>query len=102
MNIFKFKKKKKVGKGGHKKSPSPKGKMDSPRQEFRVDVPKKSKNKKDDPLLHQPQKYDLLDEIQRERDDEIDEEGYSVEKKLVIEAWKRFRPVNKQTESDDI
>jgi hypothetical protein len=37
----------------------------------------------------------MLDELLREFDDEIDVEGYTIDKDLIVEAWTRFRPVNK-------
>jgi hypothetical protein len=42
----------------------------------------------------------MSDEIQRECDDEVDDEGYTIPKQLVLEAWARFRPVNKTEEVD--
>lgn len=50
-------------------------------------------------MLVVPPKNDLLDELMRVQDDDIDEEGYSVSLDLVVEAWRRFRPVNNQQES---
>lgn len=40
----------------------------------------------------------MSDEIQRECDDEVDDEGYTIQKQLILEAWARFRPVNKTEE----
>jgi len=48
--------------------------------------------------LEVPPKNDLLDELMRVQDDDIDEEGYSISLELVVAAWKRFRPVNSQQE----
>lgn len=33
-------------------------------------------------------------------DDEVDDEGYSLDKETIIEAWARFRPVNKTDEAE--
>ena len=52
------------------------------------------------PLVEVPNKFDLLDELQRQKDDEIDEEGYTIDKDLIVEAWTRFRPVNKGEQED--
>jgi len=52
-------------------------------------------------LLVQPNKYDVVDELARQNDDDIGEEGYTIEKDLIVEAWKRFRPVNKAEEAED-
>ena len=48
------------------------------------------------PLKRVSEKFDLLDELQRQRDDKVDEEGYTIEADLIIKAWKRFRPVNEE------
>jgi len=36
----------------------------------------------------------------RVQDDDIDEEGYSISLDLVVEAWRRFRPVNNQQDKE--
>ena len=51
-------------------------------------------------MLVVPPKNDLLDELMRVQDDYIDEEGYSISLDLVVEAWRRFRPVNNQQEKE--
>ena len=89
MNMFKFYKKRRLAKWNKNKSPS-----SSPRPEFRIDhQPRITKD--NNPLLFQANKYDMLDELMREFDDEIDVEGYTIEKDLIVQAWTRFRPVNK-------
>lgn len=60
----------------------------------------KPKLKGENPLLVVPPKNDLLDELMRVQDDDIDEEGYSISLDLVVEAWRRFRPVNNQQEKE--
>jgi len=47
------------------------------------------------PLLVTSNKFDLLDELQRQCDDDDDEEGYTLDKELILQAWCRYRPVNK-------
>jgi hypothetical protein len=32
-------------------------------------------------------RFDLLDELQRQKDDEVDDEGYTIDKDLILEAW---------------
>ena len=59
----------------------------------------KGADKNFNPLLVTSNQYDLLEELQREKDEHEDEEGYTIDKNLILQAWKRFRPVNKQ-ESD--
>lgn len=48
-----------------------------------------------EPLLLTSNQYDLLEELQRENDEHEPEEGYTIDKNLILKAWKRFRPVNK-------
>ena len=48
------------------------------------------------PLKRVSEKFDLLEELQRQRDDKVEEEGYTIEADLIIKAWKRFRPVNEE------
>jgi hypothetical protein len=60
----------------------------------------KPKLKGENPLLVVPPKNDLLEELMRVQDDDIDEEGYSISLDLVVEAWRRFRPVNNQQEKE--
>ena len=60
----------------------------------------KPKLKGENPLLIVPPKNDLLDELMRVQDDDIDEEGYSISLDLVVEAWRRFRPVNNQQDKE--
>ncbi len=35
-------------------------------------------------------------------EDENDEEGFTIEKQFILEAWKRFRPVNKADGDGDV
>lgn len=42
----------------------------------------------------------MMDELQRELEDEVDDEGYTIEKTLILDAWKRFRPVNKADDDE--
>ena len=39
-------------------------------------------------------KFDILEELQRQRDDNNDELGYTIDADLIFKAWKRFRPEN--------
>ena len=54
------------------------------------------KNTEKNPLKRVSEKFDLLEELQRQRDDKVEEEGYTIEADLIIKAWKRFRPVNEE------
>ena len=47
-------------------------------------------------LMKVSAKYDLLEEIQRQQEEDEDEEGYTIEQEMILRAWKRFRPVNIQ------
>ena len=92
MNIFKYNKKsllnaKKNKSAGH--SPS---KKDSVHDEFNIRNENKASSQEQ--LKLKSEKFDLLEELQRQREDENDEEGFTIEKELIIEAWKRYRPLN--------
>ena len=45
-------------------------------------------------LMKVSAKYDLLEDIQRQREEDEEEEGYTIEAPMILRAWKRFRPVN--------
>lgn len=106
MNVFKYKSQKKLKKKkkgtisikktkvyeefGIKKQEGPKSNTD------KQDGPKTKEDKEKEPLLIVSNKFDLLDEIQREQDEMADDEGYTIDKSLILQAWKRFRPVNKE------
>ena len=95
MNIFKYKKsarkvqKKNKSKGGA--PPSPTKAQGGVHAEFHIrnENPGGAKLQK-----HVSNKFDLLEELQRQRDETDMEEGYTINADLIIEAWKRFRPVN--------
>ena len=89
LNFFKFQKQKKLKKYC-KKQPR------SPRKEFRIDTEPTNP----EVLTEVSNRFDLLDELMRQKDDEIDDEGYTIDKNLILEAWARFRPVNKPAEHD--
>lgn len=90
MNLFKYKKGRRL-----KKRKTPGQASPSPRkavhQEFSIRNELKSKGNQ---MLNVSNKFDLLEELQRQRDDINDEEGYTINKDLILQAWKRFRPVN--------
>ena len=44
------------------------------------------------------EKYDLLEEIQRQQEEDNDEEGYTIDADLILRAWKRYRPVNAENQ----
>ena len=48
------------------------------------------------PMKRVSEKFDLLEELQRQRDDKVEEEGYTINADIIIKAWKRFRPVNEE------
>jgi hypothetical protein len=45
-------------------------------------------------------KYDLLEENQRQKEEDNDEEGYTIDAELILRAWKRFRPVNAENQKE--
>ena len=45
-------------------------------------------------------KYDLLEEMHRQKEEDNDEEGYTIDKDLILRAWKRFRPVNAENQKE--
>ena len=92
MNVIKHKKKKKVQQKktalGLQASPSP--------AKFRFSSESaKLYDDKIPPLYRTSNKYDLLDEIERQIKDNNDEEGFTISTDLLFEAWKKFRPINK-------
>ena len=94
-NTLKYNKRKRMKEHEKGKSSPPKSPLGSP----------KTGKLKDDknPLKMQSDKYDLVDELQREAEDDKPDEGYTIEKDLIVDAWKRFRPVNKiEEEVDDV
>lgn len=98
MNILKYKKSRKIKKkkmaAGLNVSPSPKKQRDffKPLNDPSVDsIP---------PLYRTSEKYDLLEEIERQMKDGNDEEGFTISKSMIMEAWRKFRPINKP--SDDL
>ena len=91
MNIFKFKKgkhirKKKQGGGGTKNIHAAFGILNEGKGD-------------ENPLTQVSEKFDLLQELQRQRDDNNEDEGYGLNIEYITKAWKRFRPVN--IEKDD-
>lgn len=88
MNIFKYKKASKV-KGKKKQQGGPS--KNNVNKEFNIVSEEKSV---ENPLTQVSEKFDLLQELQRQRDDNNEDEGYGLFKERIVRAWKRFRPVN--------
>ena len=101
MNIFKYKKAKKL-KRKKGSSPSPKKKVHEEFNLTKQDGQRSKNEKENDPLLVVNNKFDLLEELQRQQDDDEAEDGYTINKELILEAWKRFRPVNKDKQEEDV
>ena len=51
-------------------------------------------------LMKVSAQYDLLEEIQRQKEEDEEEEGYTIEAEMILRAWKRFRPVNIQEDAE--
>ena len=92
MNIFKYKRANKV-----KKKKGANANKQTVHEEF--NIRKESEKSGADQLKVMSDKFDLLEEIQRQREDVNDEEGYTIDKNFVVKAWKRFRPINSNPEA---
>jgi len=98
MNIFRYYKVvHKINKKSKKASPRGKKVHD----EFGIVKLEKEGEKALNPLTLTSNKFDLLEELQTQNEEDEDEEGYTIDNGLILQAWKRFRPVNKQDSTPD-